>query len=159
MSVKVKGLDKAISDLNKKFISVFPAIKDTLARTATDIEIEATRNAPSSYEIGDATINLSFIKQKINKNVSNNGFWWNVGLDVPASGEQWEAWMEFGTGLSAEQILKNPTYSEEVRSLAQSYYRNGKGRIVGKPYLMPAFYRNTANLVDDMVKEINNAIK
>ena len=74
MSVKVKGLDKAISDLNKKFISVFPAIKDTLARTATDIEIEATRNAPSSYEIGDATINLSFIKQKINKNVSGYCF-------------------------------------------------------------------------------------
>lgn len=159
MSVKVKGLDKAISDLNKKFISLYPAIKDTLESTATDIEIQATRNAPSSYQIGDATINLSFIKQKINKKVSNNGFWWNVGLDVPATGEQWEAWMEFGTGLSAKEILSNPTYSEEVRTLARTYLRNGKGRIIGKPYLMPAFYRNTANLVTDMVDEINKALK
>ena len=159
MSVKIKGFDKAISDLNKKFISLYPAIKDTLQSTATDIEIEATRNAPSSYQIGDATINLSFIKQKINKKVSNNGFWWNVGLDVPTTGEQWEAWMEFGTGLSAREILSNPTYSEEVRSLARTYLRNGKGRIVGNPYLMPAFYRNTANLVTDMVEEINKALK
>jgi hypothetical protein len=160
MSVKVKGLDKAIADLNKKFInSVYPAVRDTLESTAIDIEIEATRDAPSSYQIGDATINLSFIKQKINKKVSNNGFSWNVGLDVPTTGEQWEAWMEFGTGLSARDILSNPKYSAEVREIARRYYRNGKGRIVGKPYLMPAFYRNTANLVNDMVTEINKALK
>jgi hypothetical protein len=160
MSVKVKGLDKAIADLNKKFInSVYPAVRDTLESTAIDIEIEATRDAPSSYQIGDATINLSFIKQKINKKVSNNGFSWNVGLDVPTTGEQWEAWMEFGTGLSAREILSNPQYSQEVRTIARTYYRNGKGRIIGKPYLMPAFYRNTANLVNDMVDEINKALK
>jgi hypothetical protein len=160
MSVKVKGLDKAIADLNKKFInSVYPAVRDTLESTAIDIEIEATRDAPSSYQIGDATINLSFIKQKINKKVSNNGFSWNVGLDVPTTGEQWEAWMEFGTGLSAREILSNPQYSQEVRTIARTYYRNGKGRIIGQPYLMPAFYRNTANLVNDMVDEINKALK
>jgi hypothetical protein len=160
MSVKVKGLDKAIADLNKKFInSVYPAVRKTLETTATAIEFEATLNAPDSYQIGDARIDLSFIGQKINKKVYNNGFWWNVGLDVPTSGEQWEAWMEFGTGLSAGQILKNPTYSEEVRTLARTYFRNGKGRIVGDPYLMPAFFRNTANLVDDMADEINKALK
>jgi len=159
MSVKIKGLKKALAELDKKGDAVFYAVKDTLERTATDIELEATRNAPSSYQIEDATINLSFIKQKINKKVSNNGFWWNIGLDVPNTGEQWEAWMEFGTGLSAKDILSNPTYSEEVRTLARTYFRNGKGRIVGKPYLMPAFFRNADNLVTDMVDEINKALK
>jgi hypothetical protein len=67
--------------------------------------------------------------------------------------------MEFGTGLSARDILSNPQYSAEVREIARRYYRNGKGRIIGKPYLMPAFYRNTANLVNNMVDEINKAIK
>jgi hypothetical protein len=155
MSVTVKGLDKALRDLHKQEDIVIEAVKDALANAATDIEIEAIRNAPNSYQIGDATINLSFIKQKIDKKVFENGLLWNVGLSVPTSGEQWEAWMEFGTGLSAEQILKNPTYSEEVRSLAQSYYRNGKGRIIGQPYLMPAFFRNTANLVQEIENEIN----
>lgn len=159
MAVIVKGLDTALADLNKKNQAIVDAVKDTLAMSATAIEIEATRNAPSSYQIGDASINLSFIKQKINKKVSNNGLYWNVGLDVPSSGEQWEAWMEFGTGLSARDILSNPTYSAEVRQVARRYYRNGKGRIIGQPYLMPAFYRNTANLVTDMVDEINKALK
>ena len=159
MSVTVKGLDEALANLNRKNEAIVDAVKDTLARSATDIEIEATRNAPSSYQIGDASINLSFIKQKINKKVSNNGLYWNVGLDVPSSGEQWEAWMEFGTGLSAREILSNPQYSQEVRTIAKTFYRNGQGRIIGQPYLMPAFYRNTANLVTDMVDEINKALK
>jgi hypothetical protein len=155
MSVKVKGLDKALKDLDKKEQIVIDAVKDILENTATNIEIEATRNAPNSYQIGNATINLSFIRQKIDKKVFENGLLWNVGLSVPTSGEQWEAWMEFGTGLSAEQILKNPTYSEEVRTLARTYFRNGKGRIIGQPYIMPAFFRNTANLVTDIENEIN----
>ena len=159
MSVTVKGLDEALANLNRKNEAIVDAVKDTLARSATDIEIEATRNAPSSYQIGDASINLSFIKQKINKKVFNNGLYWNVGLDVPSTGEQWEAWMEFGTGLSAREILSNPQYSQEVRTIARTYFRNGQGRIIGQPYLMPAFYRNTANLVTDMVDEINKALK
>jgi hypothetical protein len=159
MAVKVKGLEKALADLDKKRELIVDAVKDVLAETATSIEIEATRNAPNSYQIGDATINLSFIRQKINKKVFNDGLFWQIGLSVPTSGEQWEAWMEFGTGLSARDILSNPQYSQEVRTLARTYYRNGEGRIIGKPYLMPAFFRNTDNLVTDMVKEINNALK
>jgi hypothetical protein len=154
MSVKVKGLDKLLADLDKKNNLIVDSVKDTLARTANEIETEAIRNAPSSYQIGDDRIDLSFIRQKIDKRVSNNGLLWNVGLNVPTTGEQWEAWMEFGTGLSAEQILRNPTYSQEVITLAQTYFRNGRGRIIGQPYLMPAFFRNTANLVTDIENEI-----
>lgn len=159
MGIKVKGLDKARRDLFKKRQLIVDAVKDTLANTATSIEIEATTNSPKSYQIGDATINLSFIGQKINKKGFNDGLYWSVGLDVPATGEQWEAWMEFGTGLSASQILSNPQYSQEVRTIARTFFRNGQGRIIGRPYLMPAFYRNSDNLVNDMVNEINDALK
>jgi hypothetical protein len=155
MSVKVKGLNKALADLDKKNDAIVSSVKNTLASTATDIETQASINAPSSYQIGDANINLSFIRQKINKKVSNNGLLWNVGLDVPGTGEQWEAWMEFGTGLSAREILSNPQYSQEVRDIARRFYRNGKGRIIGQPYLMPAFFRNTATLVQEIENEIN----
>lgn len=159
MSVKIKGLDKALADIDKKGDAVIEAVKKKLSDIATDIEIEATRNAPSSYQIGDASINLSFIKQKINKKTIENGLGFNVGLDVPSSGEQWEAWMEFGTGLSAREILSNPEYTSEVRNIARRFYRNGKGRIIGQPYLMPAFFRNTANLVNEIEEEINKKIK
>jgi hypothetical protein len=159
MKVTIKGLDQARRDLFKKRQLIVDAVKDTLANTATNIEIEATTNSPKSYQIGNASINLSFIGQKINKKGFNDGLYWSVGLDVPATGEQWEAWMEFGTGLSASQILSNPQYSQEVRTIARTYFRNGQGRIIGRPYLMPAFYRNSDNLVTDMVNEINDAIK
>lgn len=82
-----------------------------------------------------------------------------VGLDVPSQGEQWEAWMEFGTGLSAQQILSGAQYTPEIKAQARNFYRNGKGRIIGQPYLFPAFFRNTANLVQEIEKEINDNIK
>ena len=154
MGVKVKGLDKALANLDKKNQAIIDAVKDTLANVATDIEIQAIRDAPSSWE--GQPLN---IKQKIDKKSSKNGLFWKVGLDVPSTGEQWEAWMEFGTGLSAREILSNPQYSKEIRTLARTYYRNGKGRIIGQPYLMPSFLRNTANLVTDMLDEINKALK
>jgi hypothetical protein len=154
MAVTFKGLDQALAYIQKKETAMIEAVKDVLANTATNVEKQAIASAPTQWE--GFPLN---IKQKIDKKSSNNGLLWQVGIDVPTSGEQWEAWMEFGTGLSAEQILKNPTYSEEVRTLARTYFRNGKGRIVGQPYLMPAFYRNSANLVNDMVDEINKVLK
>lgn len=159
MGVKVIGLDKALDDLGKKRDAIVASVKEILADTATKIEFEATLNAPNSYQIGDASINLSFISQKINKRASNNGLSWNVGLDVPTSGEQWEAWMEFGTGLSARDILSNPEYSAEVRQLARRFYRNGEGRIIGDPYFYPAVFRNTGNLVQKIEEEIKKDIK
>jgi hypothetical protein len=159
MSVTVKGLEAALKDLDKKRDIVIESVKDSLASVATDIEIQATINAPTSYQIGDATINLSFIRQKINKTVYDNGLTWNVGLDVPASGEQWEAWIEFGTGLSAEQILGGAQYTGEIKAQARFFFRDGKGRIVGKPYLYPAFFRNTANLVQEIENEIKKDLK
>jgi HK97 gp10 family phage protein len=154
MAVTFKGLDQALAYVKKKETAMIEAVKDVLANTATNVEKQAITSAPTQWE--GYPLN---IKQKIDKKSSNNGLLWQVGVDVPTTGEQWEAWMEFGTGLSAEQILKNPTYSEEVRTLARTYFRNGKGRIVGQPYLMPAFYRNSANLVNDMVDEINKVLK
>jgi HK97 gp10 family phage protein len=154
MAVTVKGLDQALAYIEKKETAMIEAVKDVLANTATNVEKQAITSAPTQWE--GFPLN---IKQKIDKKSSNNGLLWQVGVDVPTSGEQWEAWMEFGTGLSAREILSNPNYSEEVRRLARTYYRNGKGRIVGQPYLMPAFYRNSANLVNDMVEEINKVLK
>jgi hypothetical protein len=154
MAVTFKGLDQALAYIQKKETAMIEAVKDVLANTATNVEKQAITSAPTQWE--GFPLN---IKQKIDKKSSNNGLLWQVGIDVPTSGEQWEAWMEFGTGLSAREILSNPQYSQEVRTLARTYYRNGKGRIVGQPYLMPAFYRNSANLVNDMVDEINKALK
>lgn len=154
MAVSFKGLDEALAYVRQKENSMIEAVKDVLANTASDVERQAIASAPSQWE----GIPLN-IKQKIDKKSFNNGLLWKVGLDVPTTGEQWEAWIEFGTGLSAREILSNPQYTQEVRTLARTYFRNGKGRIIGQPYLMPAFFRNTDNLVTEMVNEINKVLK
>lgn len=154
MAVSFKGLDEALAYVRQKENSMIEAVKDVLANTASDVERQAIASAPSQWE----GIPLN-IKQKIDKKSFNNGLLWKVGLDVPTNGEQWEAWIEFGTGLSAREILSNPQYTQEVRTLARTYFRNGKGRIIGQPYLMPAFFRNTDNLVTEMVNEINKVLK
>ena len=150
MAVTVKGLDAALKDLDKQSDIVIEAVKDILASTATDIELEAIRNAPSVWE--GQPLN---IKQRIDKVVEEGGLNWRVGVQSGDPVFEIEAWLEFGTGLSAREILSNPQYTQEVRDIARRFYRNGKGRIIGQPYLMPAFFRNTANLVTDIENEIN----
>ena len=154
MAVTVKGLDAAIKELNKQEQIVIDAVKDILASTATDIELEAIRNAPSVWE--GQPLN---IKQRIDKVVEEGGLNWRVGVQSGDPVFEIEAWLEFGTGLSAREILSNPQYTQEVRDIARRFYRNGKGRIIGQPYLMPAFFRNTANLVTDIENEINKDLK
>ena len=150
MAIIVKGLDAALKDLDKQEDIVIEAVKDILASTATDIEIEAIRNAPSVWE--GLPLN---IKQRIDKVAENNGLSWRVGVQSGDPVFEIEAWLEFGTGLSAREILSNPQYTQEIRDVARRFYRNGRGRIIGQPYLMPAFFRNTANLVTDIENEIN----
>jgi hypothetical protein len=154
MAVTVKGLDAALKDLDKQEQIVIDAVKEALANAAQDIELEASRNAPTQW--GGIPLNII---QKIYKDVEENGLLFKVGVKVPPTGEQFEAWLEFGTGLSAREILSNPQYSSEVRDVARTFYRNGQGRIIGQPYLMPAFFRNTANLVTDIENEINKDLK
>jgi hypothetical protein len=154
MSVKVIGLDKALADLDKKGDAVIEAVKDALSSAATDIEIEAIRNAPSTFE--GLPLN---IKQRIDKVADDGGLSWKVGIQSGDPVFEIEAWLEFGTGLSAKQILSNPVYTQEVRDIARRFYRNGQGRIVGRPYLMPSFFKNTANLVSDIEAEIKKDIK
>ena len=154
MSVTVKGLDKALADLNTKSDAVIDAVKESLANAATDIEIQAIRNAPSTWN----GLSLN-IKQRIDKVSENNGLAWKVGVQSGDPVFEIEAWLEFGTGLSAKEILANPQYTQEVRDIARQFYRNGEGRIIGRPYLMPAFFANTANLVQEIEEQIKNDIK
>lgn len=105
-------------------------VKNAIADTATDIEIEATRKAPRAPDKGDIFIH-------INKKISNKGFKGEVGI----MGEnKLAAYLEFGTGLSAVSILAS--YPQYVKDVAMAFYVNGKGTLKGKPYFYPAVFKN-----------------
>lgn len=151
MSVKVKGLAQALKDIERKGEEAQKAVIAVLSDTATDIELDAKRDAP--FEVEGVILN---IKQRIDKIPFDGGLKWNVGIQGT---QDFDAYVEFGTGQSARQILYGPGYTQEMRDIAQSFYKNGRGTLIGSPFLFPAFIRHTANLVEEIKKEIAKNVK
>lgn len=166
MAVTIKGLDKALKDLDKKSDEVIQAVKDILFDTAKEIELDATQNATRSIqvmrnqlgEMEGRVVDLNF-NQRIDTVAGDGGFSYKTGVNIADNKFEIEAWTEFGTGLSAREILSRPDYTPEIRAIAQTFFRDGKGRLVGIPYLFPAFFKNTANLVKELKEEIAKEIR
>jgi len=118
-------------------------MRELVVDTVTTIEIEATRKAPVG-EDGDIFIN-------IDKRFTNNDMTGEVGV----MGENnLAAYFEFGTGLSAREILA--PYPEWIRDIAWKFYINGLGTLKGKPYLYPSVLKNTEifnKKLDEIIKE------
>jgi hypothetical protein len=164
MSIRVIGLDSAIKALIKKGKDAERAILDELEDTATNIESTAINLAPTKFagiELdadvtkNDITTRLN-IKQRIDKVVSNKGFTWKVGVQGT---NVFDAYAEFGTGLSAKEILSRPDYTPEIRALAMTFYKNGEGTLRGKPYMFPAYFQHTAQMVQRLKDEVSRAVQ
>jgi hypothetical protein len=111
--------------------------------TVTDIEVEATRKAP----VGEDGDHFITIKSEFRNNdlTGEVGVWGENNL---------AAYFEFGTGLSAREILA--PYPEWIREIAWKFYINGLGTLKGKPYLYPSVLKNTEifnKKLDEIVKE------
>lgn len=166
MGVTIKGLDKALADLDKKSDAVINSVKKVIQETAESIEYDASVNAQISTQLmrdqlderEQTLFDLNFI-QRINKVPIEGGFGAKVGIDIADDDFEIEAWTEFGTGLSAREILGRPEYTPEIRAVARKFWRGGTGKLIGIPYLFPAFFKNTANLVKDIEEEIAKDIK
>lgn len=111
--------------------------------TVTDIEIEATRKAP----VGEDGDHFITIKSEFRNNdlTGEVGVWGENNL---------AAYFEFGTGLSAREILA--PYPEWIRDIAWKFYINGLGTLKGKPYLYPSVLKNMEifnKKLDEIIKE------
>jgi len=120
------------SHLNKYKEVQIREMKNLVADTVTDIEIEATRNVPDE----PASIQgMKFIN--IDKQFSKGGLKGEVGV---MGNNNLAAYFEFGTGLSAVSILA--PYPEWIKEIARKFYINGQGTLKGKPYLYPSVLKN-----------------
>lgn len=160
MAITVKGLEKALKDLEKKGDLAIQAVKDKLADTAEVIQLDAKQLAPESISsIVGGNVKKDYplnVKQRIVLEAFDNGFRYKIAI---AGTQDFDAYAEFGTGQDAQQILNGPGYTDEMRSIAREFFKNGRGTLVGKPFLMPSFIKNTAKLVDEMEQEIKKAIE
>ena len=173
MGVTIKGLDKALKDLTSKEDDVIEAVRKVLKDTADAIQLDASNNSIQSIQIvrdqldgesditseeGPRQFDINFT-QRLNTVPIDNGLGYKTGIEVADRNFEIEVWTEFGTGLSAREILSRPNYTPEIREMARAFFRNGQGRLIGVPYLMPAFFKNTANLVTEIENEINKNTK
>ncbi|QBQ41079.1 hypothetical protein E2P86_07900 [Sphingobacterium psychroaquaticum] len=67
------------------------------------------------------------------------------------------AYIEFGTGLSAKDILAN--YAEDIKAIARLYFKTGDGTLQGSPYLynnyqaaIPQFEKDLKAILDKVTK-------
>lgn len=109
------------SDNLKKYKDeLIKKIRNLVMDSITNVEIAATRQAPDFVSI--------------DKKFTNGGLTGEVGV---MGNDPIAAYFEFGTGLSAEEILAD--YPQWVKDVAWEFYVNGQGTLKGKPYLFNNF--------------------
>jgi hypothetical protein len=89
----------------------------------TDVQILAMRDAPKFVNI--------------DKKFTDKGLTGEVGVMGEMEGNHIAAYIEFGTGLSAREILAG--YPKWIQEIAYEFYVNGQGTLQGKPYLYNNF--------------------
>ena len=133
MKVKAVIQNTLTYDLNGYRDEVIAKTKQFIQQLIFQTNEEATRDAPSFVSIGNEfkdkglTAKVGILgEQSVPKNKSDPA---NVAV-----------YFEFGTGLSASQILA--PYPQWVKDIAYEYYVSGKGTLIGKPYLFNNFLKN-----------------
>jgi len=128
-------------DLNGYRNEVIAKTKQFIQQLIFKTNIEATRDAPkfvsidNKFEDKGLTAKVGIIgEQVVPKNQSDPA---NVAV-----------YFEFGTGLSAAQILE--PYPQWVKDIAYEYYVSGKGTLIGKPYLFNNFLKNIETFERDL---------
>lgn len=145
---KLSELSKALKMYDKATIK---EIKEKVGDYASDLQQRAQRTL-DGYNKGQVE-SVNFIQLTVVS--KDNGLTAVVG--VPSVGTDKKSWLpayiEFGTGLSAKSILA--PYPEEVKQTAMQFFINGRGTLIGHPYL----FNNYQIVVTEFTKELNTFLK
>jgi len=102
---------------------MFRDVVNLVQNAITDVQILAMRDAPKFVNI--------------DKKFTDKGLTGEVGVMGEMEGNHIAAYIEFGTGLSAREILAH--YPQWIKDIAHEFYVNGQGKLKGKPYLYNNF--------------------
>ena len=118
----------------KMFRDVVQLVEDAI----TEVQILAMRDAPKFVNI--------------DKKFTNKGLTGEVGVMGEMEGNHIAAYIEFGTGLSAREILA--PYPQWIRDIAYEFYVNGQGKLKGKPYL----YNNFLAIAEKFKRDLKDLV-
>jgi hypothetical protein len=102
---------------------MFRDVVNLVQNAITDVQVLAMRDAPKFVNI--------------DKKFTDKGLTGEVGVMGEMEGNHIAAYIEFGTGLSARDILAG--YPKWIQDIAYEFYVNGQGTLKGKPYLYNNF--------------------
>jgi len=102
---------------------MFRDVVQLVENAITDVQILAMRDAPKFVNI--------------DKKFTDKGLTGEVGVMGEMEGNHIAAYIEFGTGLSAREILA--PYPQWIKDIAYEFYVSGEGKLKGKPYLYNNF--------------------
>lgn len=146
------------SDLQARFsrlsANIQAEVKEIVEVNTGDLELEAIRNAPGTgdeirtkYGYQNETDIRNSKKNRlkgwvpindaIGYEITNNKLTGVVFVEKSAG--DLAAWVEFSTGQSAKTYLA--TVPAKWREEARKYFITGRGTIIGKPYMLPAFFK------------------
>ena len=117
---------------------MFRDVVNLVENAITDVQILAMRDAPKFVNI--------------DKKFTNKGLTGEVGVMGDMEGNHIAAYIEFGTGLSAREILA--PYPQWIKEIAHEFYVNGQGTLQGKPYL----YNNFLVIAEKFKKELKELV-
>jgi len=136
-----KNLDLYKTQLFRDVVQLVEfAIKDT------EMDAKRALNFDASYAVDTRFINVasSFKNKGLTGEVSVDG----AKREGGKGGDDMAAYIEFGTGLSAREILA--PYPQWVKDIAMEFFVNGLGTLQGKPYLYNNFLKNVEKFKADL---------
>jgi len=77
-----------------------------------------------------------------------------VGIQSVRQEGEFAVWYEFGTGLSARELLSGSDYTKEIRDLAETFFRTGDGTIKQQAYLFPNFFAESPELLKRLERDL-----
>ncbi len=117
---------------------MFRDVVQLVENAITDVQILAMRDAPKFVNI--------------DKKFTDKGLTGEVGVMGEMEGNHIAAYIEFGTGLSAREILA--PYPQWIKDIAHEFYVNGQGKLQGKPYL----YNNFLAIAEKFKRDLKELV-
>lgn len=153
----IKGKELTLRWLKQQSQAIQNEIKAEVADSTDDIYNQAFRNAPGPRDPIRTTYGTMQIEDNIagmlDTQFSNEGFTGSVFIAEQAS--PFFVYVEMSTGTNAARYI--PTLPQEFQEFARKYYVNGKGTIIGQPFLLPAYFKYRAEFVKNLKKIVEKS--
>lgn len=153
----IKGKELTLNWLKQQSQAIQNEVRDAVEDAVQDIYDQARLDAPGPRDPIKTTYGTMQIEdaidQMLNKEFTNNNF--TGGVYIAEQASKMYVYIEFSTGNSAAQYI--PTLPKEFQDFARKYYVNGKGTIIGKPFLLPAYFKYRSEFVKNLKKIVEKS--